>query len=165
VRHALGVEWGDRIVLESPISAVRLRVFPVTDDFIHRWANSYADKEVLPNQEVPSPKPNTDCDEPLSVDDHDTTVPAIHIDGHTRSKLGFSDKPGWGVYQPIRVYRDSSDYFLRLLNQVTIPIVAGLLSFVVVFEDFFSVYVMSALFILILSVIVISIIYEGRQNL
>jgi len=151
MRGVLGIEWGDRIVVESSEDRISLRALPITDEFLDR-------KKRRINQEAH----HFNCAEIIHDGSERVDIPSIYIDSDRRTQLGLEKKAHWGACQPVRIYRDSVVYFSRQINEITVPVVAGLFGFIVVFDDYISLVntVLVAIFCFVL--IMFSLLYKSR---
>lgn len=108
----IGIEEGDRVVIESSEGIVRGRkAFEIDDESRRR-------KEF---QQKNDPERYVDCYDLLELDrirETDVDIPEIYLDYDTRRELGISDKNNEGACHPVRVYRDSYYQFLRLSDGI-----------------------------------------------
>lgn len=125
VKDLVGIEWGDRIVIQSANARLRgMKALPLHE----RLEEKYRGRE----EEAPTryPPPFVDTDEAsragLLLD-----LPRIYISASARNELQLR---GDGVYQPVKVHRDTSDVFVRLFDKLSIPIVLGAATIIIGFD-------------------------------
>lgn len=151
MKGVLGIEWGDRVVLESPADRISLRALPITDEFEDRK-----------DRRVEREDHHFDCSELVHGCSEEVDIPPIYIDSERRTRLGLDKKENWGACQPLRVYRDAPVYFSKQLSDIIVPVVAGLFGFVVVFEDFLSFANLVVLVLVGVLLILFSMLYKAR---
>ncbi|MFB6186227.1 MAG: hypothetical protein ABEI86_05095, partial [Halobacteriaceae archaeon] len=61
-------------------------------------------------------------------------IPRIHIPYSARKALGIANKENSGVYQPIKIHRDNRNVSIRLLDELTTPILLGSIAVFIGFE-------------------------------
>lgn len=162
-----GVEEGDRLVIESPNGSVITQALPISEEFEERKQTEV--------QEVDSFPDCTSIVDTKSVGGASVDLPTIYVDYGTRSELGLDkradhtettaemDMVNTGVCQPVRVYRDSWTFFLRLVNDITVPAVLGFVGFIVVFESILTPAVISVVVLSIVLIIITSLVYRARK--
>lgn len=152
MKGVLGIEWGDRIVVESPEDRISLRALPITDEFADRKARRVEQEDY-----------HFDCAELIHGDSEQVDIPSIYVDSERRTQLGLTKKEHWGACQPVRVYRDSTVYFSRQVSEITVPVIVGLFGFIVVFDDFLSFVNLVSLMVVGFLIIVLSLVYRARN--
>lgn len=152
MKGVLGIEWGDRIAIESAEDRISLRALPITDKFDDRKA-----------RRVEQDDHHFDCAELIHGDSEQVDIPSIYLDSERRTELGLGKKEHWGACQPVRVYRDSTVYFSRQVSEITVPVIAGLFGFIVVFDDFLSFVNLVSLLAVGFLLIVLSLVYRARN--
>jgi hypothetical protein len=152
MKGVLGIKWGDRIVIESPEDRISLRALQITDEFADRKARRVKQEDY-----------HFDCAEVIHGDSEQVDIPSIYIDSERRSQLGLGKKEHWGACQPVRVYRDSTVYFSRQVSEITVPVIAGLFGFIVVFDDLLSFVNLVSLIVAGFLLILFSVVYRARK--
>lgn len=154
VKDLVGIEWGDRIVIQSANARLRgMKALPLHE----RLEEKYRDRE----EEAPTryPPPFVDTNEAsragLLLD-----LPRIYISASARNELQLQ---GDGVYQPVKVHRDTSDVFVRLFDKLSIPIVLGAATIIIGFD--ISMRLKIVVFIVALIVALFSIRLHARRVL
>ena len=167
IQKFTGVEEGDRLILESATGKTTAQALLSTPAFEARKRTEQAMSESFPNC--------ASVVETTNVSSVQVDLPAIYLDYGTRDHLGLDtredpsvttgelDVLATGVCQPIRVYRDSLTFFLRMLNDITLPVVFGLVGFIVVFDEVLTLASIVGLLFVIVAVILASLIYRTRK--
>lgn len=151
----LGIEPGDRVVLQSEHDTTSVKALPAEGKIEARKSM----------QKEQNPDRYPDCRELLDIEAIAGTrvdLPRIYLDAEMREHAGLDRTANGGVCQPVKVYRDSQSFLLRKLNGVAIPAVGALLGFLVVFEDSLSLPVLGVVFLLTVLVILLSVYYRVR---
>jgi hypothetical protein len=133
VMSLIGIEEGDRVVLESAWDRTRVRALKMTESMKRRKKEL---KKANPERYPPTEEVY-DIDHALgsTVD-----IPDIYIDYDTRDELSILEQEGDGTgsTQPIRVYRDNRSVFLDLLDDLTLPSLAVLVSLFLLINPFLN---------------------------
>lgn len=177
-RDLLGIEWGDRVIVESLTDRVSAKALPLTDAVRTRRRRelqegdgsvAYAGAEDVaqrpPRDGGPDRARTSPCLRMLRPPGDAsavTDIPSVYLDVRLRSDLGLTNKPNSGVCQPVRIYRDVRSALLRSLNDVAVPVVVGALGFLVVFDSYLRVGQMLAIFAAALLFVVASVLYRTR---
>ncbi len=150
----LGIEPGDRAFLQSARDRTTVKALPVR-------AGTAARKET---QLAENPDRYPDCQHRLDIPAIAGTsvdIPPIYLDREQRMKAGVpEDEP----CHPLIVYRDSRAFFLRKLNDVTIPILAALLGFMVIFEGVLGLRYLVVALAIAVALILFSVYYQTRYE-
>jgi hypothetical protein len=112
----IGVEKGDKIVLESPYGRVTgIKAFPIDEESQERKAKQ---REQDPDRYV-------DCYERLELNRIRRTevdIPEVYLDHDVRTRLALRGAEHEGVCQPVRIYRDSYGQFVERSNELVAPL-------------------------------------------
>ncbi|MFB6196500.1 MAG: hypothetical protein ABEI80_10040 [Haloplanus sp.] len=128
IKQVVGIEWGDRVILRSADGRVTgVKALPLTDrqdDRLAERRDDHTDVFYPRFREVPIGKTETVPD----------TLPPIYLSSSARRAMGLTEYGHDGVYQPVKVYRDTRDVFLRLFDSLTIPFLVAAVGIVAGFE-------------------------------
>jgi len=133
VMSLIGISEGDRVVLESAWNRTRVRALKLNQRM----------KEKKQNLKQKNPDRYPPTEEVYEVNDvlgSTVDIPSVFIDYDTRDELGIleQDADGTGATQPVRVYRDNRAVFLSLLDDLTLPALAVLVTLFVLINPFLS---------------------------
>lgn len=162
---SLGVAPGDHVVIESTRGLRSLKALPLREEV--------ADRKRRETRQNPERYPD-----PATVlglerfDGTDVDLPEIYLDAERRSDLELpaqteADGPpllATGACQPVKVSRNSTSVYVRSLNEVTVPVIVGLLATVFVFEPWLSLADRVAIIGLGIVFILLSITYRVRKT-
>lgn len=122
----LGINWGDRIVIQSAESRIRgMKALPLSDSQRQR-----IQKRQKANPEAYPTKYELISSEKLKKDD----VPPIYLSGGARSDLSLTDTDVGTVLQPVKIHRDTRDVLARVVSDLTIPLLIGVATIIVTFD-------------------------------
>lgn len=156
-RQVIGIEPGDRVVLQSAEGRVKnIKALPITDEQQRQLSDSIAN--------APETYPN--CFERLDLEQVSGAkedVPDIYVSYSIRDELGLATKEFSGKCQPIKVHRDTRDLFVRLLHDLTTPVVLGAVAVVIGFD--ISTFSKAVVLIAALGVAVFSVAFQSRRVL
>lgn len=153
----LGIEPGDKIVIQSEHDRDRLKAFPIEGNIRARKRSQKAD----------NPDLYPDCSDLLdteSVADTSIDHPKIYLDKERREKVGLDETENGGLCQPVILYRDSRAFFFRKLNDVAVTLILGILGFSVVFRDIVPMPYLLTLVLLAVGIVIYSIYYQVRYE-
>ncbi len=162
---SLGITPGDRIIIESIHESITLKVLPIRDEIADRKR-----KQMKQNSDrYPDPI------EVLSLDDIADTkidIPEIYIDSERRKELQLGSQAkaegssplDSGACQPVKVTRNATSVYLRSLNEVTVPVIVGLLATLFVFDPWLSTEAGAVIIIVGVVFILLSILYRVRRT-
>jgi hypothetical protein len=164
VMSLIGIEEGDRVVLESAWGRSTVRALEVTDGLQNKKRRM---EHHNPNKyDVVSEK--IEVGEPLGTP---VDVPSIYIDYDTRDDLGILEQSadGTGVGQPVRVYRDNRAVFLQLIDDLMLPSFALLLSLLLLMERFLTfgqtVGLILLGFVVVVVLMLLQAVYRARRDI
>lgn len=156
-RQVIGIESGDRVVLQSAEGRVEnIKALPITDEQRRQLSASV--------ENAPERYPN--CFERLDlerVSGAKEDVPDIYLSYSIRDELGLTTKEYSGKCQPIKVHRDTRDLFVRLLHDLTTPVVLGAVAVVIGFD--IGTLVKAVVLMVALGVAVFSVAFQSRRVL
>lgn len=136
---ALGITPGDHVVVESTEETMSLKALPLREEVTDRKRRQ---TEQNPER-YPDPVDVLDTD---ALAGTDVDVPVIYLDSERRQELRLgaqanADDPAplsSGVCQPVKVSRNATSVYLRSLNEVTVPVIMGLLATIIIFEPWLN---------------------------
>lgn len=156
-REIIGIESGDRVVLQSADGRVtNIKALPITDEQRQQLSASVEN----------APDTYPDCFERLSlerVSGAKEDVPDIYISYSIRDELGIADAPHSGKCQPIKVHRDTRDLFVRLLHDLTTPVILGAVAVVIGFD--IGTPTKALVLVAALGFTILSVVYQSRRVL
>lgn len=156
-RQVIGIEPGDRVVLQSAEGRVKnIKALPITDEQQRQLSDSV--------ENAPERYPN--CFDRLDLEQVSGAkedVPDVYLSYSIRDELGLTTKDYSGRCQPIKIHRDTRDLFVRLLHDLTTPVVLGAVAVVIGFD----IGALSKAIVLIaaLGVAVFSVAFQSRRVL
>ena len=161
----LGITPGDHVVIESATEILSLKALPLREEIIDRKRRQTAQN----SDRYPDPVSALDLDQIAGTD---VDVPEIYLDSERRKDLGLNDQTeadesgplASGVCQPVKVSRNSTSVYIRSLNEVTVPVVVGLLATVFVFDPWLGPVGKIAIVALGILFILLSITYHVRRS-
>jgi len=122
----LGIDWGDRIVIQSANSRIRgVKALPLTDSQRQRIQN----RQEMNPEGYPSKFELIDSDK-LKKDD----IPPIYLTGSARSDLSLKSTDVGTTLQPVKIHRDTRDVLARVMNDLTIPLLVAVATIIVTFD-------------------------------
>lgn len=125
VKDLIGIEWGDRVVVQSANGRLRgVKALPVRDTLREKYRKREAEK---PEWYPPAFTTTAMADRVGIVAD----LPTVYLGSSARDDLGLRDG---GTYQPVKIHRDTGDVFVRLFDKLAIPVVLGAATIVVAFD-------------------------------
>jgi hypothetical protein len=176
--NLIGIEEGDKVVLESSTNSTTVRALEATPRMIERKQNYTADNpDRYPDCDdllLPS-NPGRDESNEIQSDGRElrhavpVDIPPIFIDFDTRAELGLTSAPQEGVCQPIRVYRHNRSVAIDLLDDLTLPVLALFVSLILLIGNALSITTRLLIVIVGIALIVILIVLQGvyraRRNI
>lgn len=154
VKDLIGIEWGDRIVIQSPNARLRgMKALPLRDTLEEK----FSERERRAPAKYPPPFSETEIAQEAGITGD---IPRIHISAAARNDLELA---GDEVYQPVKVHRDTTDVFIRLFETFTIPLLLVAVTIMLAFElgRWFNLLVLLGVVV----IVVISISLHGRRIL
>lgn len=128
VKQALGIEWGDKVVIQSSEGRLRsVKALPLTDDQI----DIITRREQNEDEPYPIPFAQTPLGRKVGAGGE---IPRVHIPRSARKALGITEHDHSGVYQPVKIHRDTRDVSFRLFDELTTPILLGSIAVIVGFN-------------------------------
>ncbi len=106
VKHLLGIEWGDQIILQSSDSRIKdIKALPLTPEqkekIEAREEDEYSKYPPPFNDTVAGSRTGTETD-----------IPTIYMSASLRADLDLHDYgDGTGIYQPVKIHRDNRALF------------------------------------------------------
>ena len=162
-RQVIGIEWGDRVVLQSSDARVLgIKALPLTNEQEAR-VNSR-------QKSNPSRYPPTLKEQELGSETRSATavdIPAVYISSSIRQGLNLieyetpSDLSG--ADQPIKIHRDTKSLCFRLLDELTIPALAGIFALVVGIG--LPSMIIAVLVLIAFLIVVFSVVFRSRRVL
>jgi hypothetical protein len=154
----LGVREGDKVIVETSSERVPAKALP------HRSFN----EENKRRQHDSAPDLFPECSEVATRNvgrefEIEDKLSPIQMNIELREQLGITGKANGGSCQPVRVERHSTNFLLRSLNESLIPVLAGLLGFVVVFDGILSNVHLMLIFVAALLLILLSLFTKARK--
>ena len=154
-KELLGIDFGNRVVLESPSGRVRgVKALPIGEE-----------SQRLKRAQIESTDSQyPDCFEELSLEtlrSAEVDIPPIFVDEGIRIDLHL-ETDARGVCQPIKIYRDTEDQFTRLLLDLSTPlIISGAALAIIGFQS--DIVRLTIVIAFLLLFIVFSVIYKSRR--
>lgn len=135
----LGIVPGDRVIIESTNETTTLKALPLRSGVANRKKRQTAQNP----ERYPDPVDLLDLDD---ITGTDIDIPEIHLDAERRTDLNLAKQTeaeniiplSSGICQPVKVTRDATSVYLRSLNEVTVPVIVGLLATIFVFDPWLS---------------------------
>lgn len=160
-RQVIGIEWGDRVVLQSSDARVLgIKALPLTNE-----QESRVDSRREPKSSRYPPAFNEQ--ELGSNTGTVVDIPTVYVSSSIREGLNLTEyeTPDGlpGIDQPIKIHRDSKSVCFRLLDELTIPALAAIFALVVGIGLAWE--IILVLIILAFSIIVLSVIFRSRRVL
>lgn len=156
-RQIIGIESGDRVVIQSADGRVRnMKALPITAEQRRQLSESIEN----------APEKYPDCFERLDVErvsGAKEDVPDVYISYSIRDELGLTDTKHSGKCQPVKIHRDTHDLFIRLLHDLTTPVVLGAVAVVIGFE--IGTALKGLVLVVALVITVLSVAYQSRRVL
>lgn len=154
----LGVREGDKVIVETSSERAPAKALP------RRSFN----EENKQRQVDSAPALFPECSEIATRNvgrefEIEDKLSPIQMNIELREELGIADKSNSGGCQPVRVERHSTNFLLRSLNESLIPVLAGLLGFVVVFDSFLSNAHLVLIFVAAILMILLSLFTKARK--
>ena len=155
-KELLGIDFGNRVVLESPSGRVRgVKALPIGEE-----------SQRLKRAQIESTDSQyPDCFEELSLEtlrSAEVDIPPIFVDEGIRIDLHLETDAQGGVCQPIKIYRDTEDQFTRLLLDLSTPlIISGAALAIIGFQS--DIVRLTIVIAFLLLFIVFSVIYKSRR--
>jgi len=158
VRQVLGIEWGDKVVIQSSDVRIReIKALPLTPEQRERIERRESD----PNSRYPPSFVQTELGNKTGTR---TDVPRVYLSASLRDDLNLAAYGNHaGVYQPVKVHRDTRDLFFRLTDDLIIPFLLGVIGLVVGINLPFVTKLSILVFALLL--VIVSVIFQSRQVL
>ncbi|NLV05966.1 hypothetical protein GOC83_07445 [Haloarcula rubripromontorii] len=158
VRQILGIEWGDKVVLQSSDARVRdIKALPLTDQQQQKIKSRQEDE----SSPYPPRFSKTELGERTGTR---TDIPIVHLSASIRDDLELTDYGTKnGIYQPIKMHRDTRDLFFRLSDSLTIPFLLSVAAIVIGFQVSLGVRILTMLIGFL--TVVLSVVYRSRQVL
>ena len=125
VKDLIGIEWGDRVVIQSANARLHgMKALPLRDGLIEKFRT----REKKKPDSYPPQFADTDLAEQAGMV---VDIPHVHLSASARNELQLRDG---GQYQPVKIHRDTNDVFIRLFDKLSIPIVLGAATIIVGFD-------------------------------
>jgi len=162
---ALGITAGDRVVIESAEESTKLKALPLRDEVTGR-----KNQQIEQNPDrYPDP---VDVLGIRGLAETDVDIPEIYLDAERRNELKLGQQSNAddstpldsGVCQPVKVTRNATSVYIRSLNESTVPVIAGLLATIFVFDPWLNSEGKVAIVVLGVLFILLSIWYRVRRQ-
>ncbi len=155
-KELLGIDFGNRIVLESPSGRVRgVKALPIGEE------SQRLKREQIESTDSQYP----DCFQELSLENlrsAEVDIPPNYVDEGIRIDLHLDRCAHGGVCQPIKIYRDTEDQFTRLLLDLSTPLIlSGAALAIIGFQS--DIVRLTIVIAFLLLFIVFSVIYKSRR--
>jgi hypothetical protein len=157
VKDVVGIEWGDRVIIQSSEARIRaVKALPVRPEQRRKFER----RERENPERYPPPFGTTAMNRETgtSVD-----LPRVSVSAAAREQLGFAEYAHGGVRQSVKIHRDTQDVFVRLLDELTIPFLLGAVAVVVGLDVGFAVKL--GVLLCALGLTVLSVGYRSRRVL
>jgi hypothetical protein len=154
----LGVREGDKVIIETSSERTSAKALPrrsFNEENKQRQQDSVPDLFPKCSEVV-----TRNVDQEFEIKD---TLSPIQMNIELRDQLGIAENANSGGCQPVRVERHSTNFLLRSLNESLIPVLAGLLGFIVVFDEILSNVHLILIFIIAVLMILLSLFTKARK--
>lgn len=158
VRQTLGIEWGDRVVLQSADARIReIKALPITE----KQQAKIEERETDPDSRYPPPFTEQELGRKTGTK---TDISRAYISASLRDDLNLAAYGNRaGIYQPIKIHRDTGELFLRLADDLTIPFLLGAIGLVVGID--IPIWMKLSILAFALFLVSISVVFQSRRIL